>query len=292
VSRLTHLASMLAGAPRMVPGTAGRVHTSLFTNTRKLGTFPDDLCPLGARRVAVHDIPRVAAVYAWGEGEPTVLALHGWGTDSTTMSGIVNASLALGESALCFDAPGHGVSPGTTATITEYANATSAVLQRFPSIQIVVAHSLGGIVAVAAIAESEKTSVRDLVLLAPACSLSHVLDRWAAQRRVPRTVVLRVYSELDRRDGVPVSHWDIRTLGIPRTVRVRILHDPADASVPLRDSYLIAEAISAEVQEVTTGTGHDGLIGSAETRAALDACLQPDARSSTETPSRKTTRCP
>ena len=180
---------------------------------------------------------------------------------------------------------------GHHATITEYADATSAVLQRFPSIQIVVAHSLGGIAAVAAIAESEKTSVRDLVLLAPACSLSHVLERWAAQRRVPEPVVLRVYSELDRRDGVPVSHWDIRTLGIPRTVRVRILHDPTDAAVPLRDSYLIAEAIPAEVHEVTTGTGHDGLIGSAEMRAALTACLQPDARSSSESPSRKATRC-
>jgi hypothetical protein len=108
---------------------------------------------------------------------------------------------------------------------------------------------------------------------------------------VPEPVVLRVYSELDRRDGVPVSHWDIRTLGIPRAVRVRILHDPTDAAVPLRDSYLIAEAIPAEVQEVTTGTGHDGLIGSAEMRAALTACLRPEARSSSESPSRKATRC-
>jgi pimeloyl-ACP methyl ester carboxylesterase len=233
----------------------------------------------------------VAAVYVWGDDEPTVLALHGWGTDSTTMSAVVDAARAGGESVLSFDAPGHGVSPGTEATITEYAGATAAVLQRFPSIHTIVAHSLGSIPAVAAVAGSETTRVRDLLLLAPACSLSHVLDRWAMQRNVPRPVTLRIYRELKRRDGVPVSHWDIRTLGLPNSVRVRILHDPTDASVPLRDSHLIAEAISAEIQEVAAGTGHDGLIGSAEMRAAVKACLQPEANSSGESPSRRGTRC-
>jgi pimeloyl-ACP methyl ester carboxylesterase len=292
VSRRAHLAKVLARVHRMMPGVAGRVHTSLFINTRRLGNFPDDLCPLGARRLTVDGVPRVATVYVWGSDEPTVLALHGWGSDSTTMSAVADATLAGGGSAICFDAPGHGVSPGTRATITEYAHATSEVLQRFPSIHTIVAHSLGSIAAVAAVAECEKTSVRDLLLLAPACSLSHVLERWAMQNNLPRAVVLRIYRELDRRDGVPVSHWDIRTLGLPAAVRVRILHDPTDTSVPLNDSHLIAKAIPAEIQEVATGTGHDGLIGSAEMRAALSACLQCEAGSSQQESSiRKGTRC-
>jgi pimeloyl-ACP methyl ester carboxylesterase len=282
---------MLARGHRLMPGIAGRIHTSLFIDTRGLDSFPDDLCPLGARRLKVDGVPRVAAVYVWGDDEPTVLALHGWGTDSTTMSAVVDAVLAGGESVLGFDAPGHGVSPGTQATITEYANAASGVLRRFPSIHTIVAHSLASIPAVAAVAKSETTRVRDLLLLAPACSLSQVLDRWAMQRNLPEPVVRRIYSELDRRDGIPVSHWDIRTLGLPSSVRVRILHDPTDTAVPLRDSLLIAEAIPAEIQEVATGTGHDGLIGSAEMRAAVKACLQPEAHSSRESPRRRGTRC-
>ena len=43
-----------------------------------------------------------------------------------------------GAVAVCFDAPGHGVSPGTQATMREYADATLAVLQRFPSITTIV----------------------------------------------------------------------------------------------------------------------------------------------------------
>jgi hypothetical protein len=88
------LAQGLTRAHRIAPRAAGYVWTSIFTNTRGLGTVPNDLCPLGARRVELTGVPRVAAVYVWGSAEPTVLALHGWGADSTTMSSVVAAATA------------------------------------------------------------------------------------------------------------------------------------------------------------------------------------------------------
>ena len=276
------LAAGLARGHRIVPRAAGYVHTSMFVNTRGLGSFPDDLCPLGAERVEVAGVPRVAAVYVWGSDEPTVLALHGWGTDSTTMSTVVDAVLASGESAICFDAPGHGASPGSHALITEYAHATREVMQRFPSIHTVVAHSLSSIAAVSAVARADANNVRRMLLLAPTCSLSHVLERWGAQRGLPRGLLARISRELERRDGIPVSHWDIRTLGLPTSVEVRILHDPTDESVPISDSYLIAAAVPADVREAAAGTGHHGIVGSDEMRAALVACLRPGASHRTE----------
>ncbi len=271
------LAAGLARAHRIMPRAAGYVHTSMFINTRGLGSFPDDVCPLGADRIEVAGVPRVAAVYVWGSDEPTVLALHGWGTDSTTMSAVVDVALASGESAICFDAPGHGASPGSQALITEYARATLAVLQRFPSIHTVVAHSLASIAGVSAVARAHPNNVRNMLLLAPTCSLSHVLERWASQRGLPPALAAQISRELERRDGIPVSHWDIRTLGLPTSVQVRILHDPADESVPLSDTHLIAAAVPADVREAAAGTGHHGIVGSDEMRAALVACLQPGA---------------
>src|ERR1700758_4184670 len=271
------LARGLTHAHRIVPRLAGYVQTKVFINTRALGALPDDLCPLGARRVELDGVPRVAAAYVWGSDEPTVLALHGWGADSTTMSTVVAAALESGESAICFDAPGHGASPGSHATLREYAHATLAVLQRFPTIHTVVAHSLASIAAVSAVAESDAENVRSLLLLAPACSLSGVIDRWAAQRGMPAALVKQIHRELERRDGMLVSHWDVRTLGLPTSVRVRILHDPADEVVPLLDSYLIAADVSADVDEGVAGAGHHRIIGSDEMRAALTACLQPAA---------------
>jgi hypothetical protein len=80
--------------------------------------------------------------------------------------------------------------------------------------------------------------------------------------------------ELARRDGVPVSHWDIRTLSVPSSVQLRIVHDPADDVVPFSDAVLIASAATAELREAQPGTGHYGIIGSDAVRAALTACLQ------------------
>ncbi len=268
------LAAGLSRVHRIAPRAAGYAHTALFVDTRGLGNIPDDVCPLGARRVDVRDVPRVAAVYVWGSAEPRVLALHGWGTDSTTMSAVVDAAVRCGESAVCFDAPGHGVSPGRQATITEYASAISAVLQRFSSIQTIVAHSLSAIAAVAAVSESDAPSVCTILMLAPTCSLAGVLDRWVAARGLPAGVAELISRELERRDGVPVSHWDIRTLALPPSVQVRVLHDPADESVPVSDSQQIAAAIGAEVGETVEGTGHHGILGCDETRAALAVCLQ------------------
>ncbi len=282
------LAGVLSRAHRILPRAAGYVHTAMFVNTRGLGDPPDDVCPLGARRVAVTGVPRVAAVYVWGEADPTVLALHGWATDSTTMSAVVDVAVAYGESAICFDAPGHGISPGSQATITEYSRAIVEVLQRFPSIRTVVAHSLSSIAAVAAIAEFCPSGVRTLLLLAPACSLSGVLDRWAAQRGLPSAVAGLIRRELQRRDGVPVSHWDIRMLGLPAEVEVRIIHDPADDSVPISDAYDISTSIDVRLLESVSGTGHHGIVASDRMRATLIDCLRP---APSDPPSRKASPC-
>jgi nucleoside-diphosphate-sugar epimerase len=69
----------------------------MFINTRESGSYPDDLCPLGARRVELADVPRVASAYAWGDGEPTVLALHGWGSDVRLLKGDLHNEAVLRE---------------------------------------------------------------------------------------------------------------------------------------------------------------------------------------------------
>lgn len=266
------LASATARGHRVIPRLAGHVHTAMFVNTRGLDRAPNDMCPLGAQRIELTGVRRVAAVYQWGSDEPRVLALHGWGADSTTMAAVVDVAVAHGESVVCFDAPGHGASRGSQATITEYAEAIGAVLQRFPGIEVVVAHSLSAIAAVAAIARSGSGCVRSMLLLAPACSLAGVLDRWAAQRRLPAGVAVLIAQELHRRDGVPISHWDIRTLGLSADVRVLILHDPLDPSVPVSDALAIAAGGRAELVQ-TTGIGHDGILGSDHMRIALTSLL-------------------
>ena len=276
------LAYATAHGHRMMPRLAGRVHTAIFVNTRGLDRPANDMCPLGARRIELTDVHRVGVAYQWGDKSPGVLATHGWGTDSTTMSSVVTAAVTHGESVLCFDAPGHGASSGSQATVGEYTEAVHAVLHRFPSIHTVVAHSLSAIAVVAAIARSKPAGMRSLLLLAPACSLSGVLDRWSAQRRLPAGVAALIANELHRRDGVPISHWDIRTLDLDTDVRISILHDPQDRSVPMSESLLIAAGGRAQLNAVP-GAGHHGILSGEHMRGALTSLLG----ASVEAPLRK-----
>ncbi len=269
------LSALTVRAHRLAPRPVGYLQTAMFVHTRGLDRPSADLCPLGARRVDITGVPRVATAYLWGDGPPTVLALHGWGTDSTVMSAAADTAAANGAATISFDAPGHGVSPGSQATITEYADAVGAVLHHFPSIRIVVAHSLAAIAAAAAIGASEPTDVRDVLLLAPACSLAGVLRRWSAQRGLPPAVTALIADELFARDGVPVAHWDVRTLGVARDVRVHILHDPEDRSVPIDDARRIAAALPVRLDEVP-GAGHHGIVAGEHMRVALMSMLRTD----------------
>jgi len=268
------MAPRLLGLRRVAPRSIAHMYTSVFSTTRRAGMVPDDVCPLGACRVGLEGLARVRSAYVWGDDAPGVLALHGWASDSTAMLGIVEQSRQHGVSAVCFDAPGHGVSPGSQATLMEYSVAATEMLRRNPGVHTIVSHSLGSIIAAAAVANLASSRVRTIVMLAPACTLSGVLERWAGDRELPRDLVEGMYRELHRRNGVPVSHWDIRTLGLPPSVRVHILHDPDDDWTPISETYEITAALSQATMAPVTGVGHYGIVGSAVARATVSDYLQ------------------
>jgi hypothetical protein len=96
-----------------------------------------------------------------------------------------------------------------------------------------------------------------------------------------------IAEELHRRDGVPISHWDIRTLGLGSAVRVCVLHDPHDHSIPVGDAFQIAAGGCAELVEAP-GVGHHGILSSEHMRAALTSLLVP--QDLYRSPSRKAVR--
>lgn len=245
----------------MTAGRAGRRATDAFSTTRALGLFPDDVTPLGASRLRILGDPDVEVGYLWGDDGPTALLVHGWGTDSSSMHSLVPPLRRLGLRAAAFDAPGHGVSPGHQATMTEFTRATGAVLETLGDVEVIVAHSLGSIAAVSALEARPATSVRCLVLLAPTCTLSGVLERWAAGAgRLSPGMKERVYRELEHRNGVPVSHWDIAARGRDLDVPVLVVHDPDDPVVPFAEAESVVAALPNPRLAEAPGHGHIGIL--------------------------------
>lgn len=245
-----------AALGRVAPGLAGRIATDVFSSTRTIGTHPDDVLPLGARRFEVPD-PDVRGGYLWGEEGPSALLVHGWATDSSRMHSLVAPLRALGYRVAAFDAPGHGVAEGTQATMTQFERATGAVVDALGDVRVIVAHSLGSLAALSVAARRPELPVECLVLISPPCTLPGVLERWArSELRLRRPIVERIYTELHRRNGMPLAHWDAIGLGGDLTCPVLVIHDPADDVVPYGDAEAIVAGLRNARLEAASGCGH------------------------------------
>jgi pimeloyl-ACP methyl ester carboxylesterase len=252
----------------VAPRTAVRWATDVFSSTRTLGLRPDNVLPIGAQRFAVRGSDDVPYGYVWGDDETsrgTVLLVHGWAADSSSMHSLVPPLRALGLRVAAFDAPAHGVHSGDQATMTQYTRAVGAVLDTFGDVRAVVAHSLGGIATIGAAAARADTPLDCVVLVAPACTLGGVLDRWdGAGLYLTPALIQGIRGELHRRNGVPVTHWDVVALGASLETPVLVVHDPDDPMVPYSD----AEAATAGLKDArlvrAPGTGHVSILMSRE----------------------------
>jgi pimeloyl-ACP methyl ester carboxylesterase len=91
---------------------------------------------------AFGDPPVYGRVF--GEGDPVVLALHGWARTSSDFTAVL-----AGLDAIALDLPGFGASPAPSAAIGSagYADLVASVLDRFERPPLVLGHSFGGRVA-------------------------------------------------------------------------------------------------------------------------------------------------
>jgi pimeloyl-ACP methyl ester carboxylesterase len=269
-----------AALGRLAPGYAGRLAADVFSDTRAAGTRPADTVPLGARRFDVPGDPDVRGGYLWGTEGPVALLVHGWGTDSSSMTYLVRPLRELGYRVAAFDAPGHGCWAGTRATMTQFTRATGAVLDALGDVRVIVAHSLGSIAAAGALAARPAVRPDSLVLIAPANTLSGVLDRWVeSELRLRRPIVNRIYAELHRRNGVPLSHWDVVGLGGTLHCPVLVIHDPDDPVVPFREAQVVVAGLRNGRLSVMPGLGHYAILMSPAVRDQVAAFTERAAAS-------------
>lgn len=243
----------------LAPRLAGRIATDTFCRTRSKGSRTLFRMPMGAQTFEIADNEDVRHGYLWKSQGPSVLLVHGWGSDSRSMIGFVKPLLALGFQVASFDAPAHGASVGNRTTMTRFIKAVGAAITSLDNVQIIVGHSLGSIASVAAIARASPRhaeAVKRLVLIAAPLSLSGVLERWAANQQLQPAVIGKIYDHLHVQNGVPVSHMDISVLGAAMNLPVLVVHDEHDPVVPLSEAQRLVRSLKNARLELTSGLGH------------------------------------
>jgi pimeloyl-ACP methyl ester carboxylesterase len=258
----------------LAPGLAGRIAADAFGRSRPKGSRTLFRMPLGAQAFEIAGNEDVRQGYLWKSHGPTVLLVHGWGSDSSSMIGFVKPLLALGFQVASLDAPAHGASAGNMTTMTRFVRAVGAAIKSLGNVQVVVGHSLGSIASVAAIAHASPRhaqAVKRLVLIAAPVSLSAVLERWATSehQQLPRAVIGRIYDRLHVQNGVPVSHWDISVLGAAMDVPALVVHDEHDPVVPLAEAQRLVRSLKNARLEQTSGLGHSRILSAAPVKELI-----------------------
>jgi pimeloyl-ACP methyl ester carboxylesterase len=227
--------------------------------------------PLGVPFAVEVDGHRIVGE-SWGTG-PVVYLVHGWAGHRGQLTAFVPPLVANGYRVVAFDAPSHGASaagafgPGSSS-ILEFTAALTAVAVSHGPARALIAHSLGGTAAAAAVRDGLPAD--RVVLLAPLASPRSFARQFAVALGFGNRTYRRLITRVERRVGAPMDDFDVPAIGhiaaVPPTL---IVHDQDDASTPVGDGAAIAAAWTGSRLHVTSGLSHRRLLSSPEVVALV-----------------------
>lgn len=97
----------------------------------------------GARRFEFESGGATLAGYEWGEGDRSVLLMHGWNGRATNLSSFIDPLVDAGFRVVGFDAHGHGDSSGQYCYAPLFADAAIELARLQGEFYGLVAHSFG-----------------------------------------------------------------------------------------------------------------------------------------------------
>ena len=187
--------------------------------------------------------------------------MHGWGGQRTDLNALVEPLVAAGHRVVSFDAPSHGDSaPGPAgrgqSTILEFAAALRTVAAAEGPAHAVVAHSLGSVGTVFALADGLHTD--RLVFVAPMSDALSFTHEFARRLGFGERIRTRMIARIERRFAQPMSHFSVagRLRDLTAPPSLLIVHDQDDQETPWSGSAAMAELWPESSLLTTSGLGH------------------------------------
>lgn len=242
----------------VAPGVAARWAEAIFCRPPRHQEQAQDTAFLAAgERLALASGRDMLVAWTWGTG-PTVLLVHGWGSRAARFSVLGSALVEAGFRVVAHDGPGHGQSSGRRASLPQFAQAIRDVAAVAGPVRALVGHSLGG--AAVALALRQGLPAERAVLLAAPADVEIFSHRFARRLAIPPAARLAMQRNLEDRFGQRWSDLNVTRLAAHLRVPALVIHDAADADVPVVDGKAIALAWPGAELVTTTGLGHRGVL--------------------------------
>jgi pimeloyl-ACP methyl ester carboxylesterase len=205
------------------------------------------------------------AAFRFGRG-PAVILVHGWNGRGSQLAAFVPPLVSAGYQVVAFDAPGHGESFGSEASLVMFADAFERVATELAlegeRVHGVIAHSLGG--AAVTFAESRRlrspargfAGVGRLVFVAPPIDLRDWIEEFCRAFGVSDATAHMLRGLVQARVGHRLSELSAADLAREMLAPLLVLHDEQDGAVPLSNAETLVAAWPNAALVKSSGLGH------------------------------------
>lgn len=215
-----------------------------------------DVLELG-RKSSLDDL----SIWTWGEG-PKVLLIHGWNGRVTQFGSFIQPLVEKGYQVIGFDFPGHGDSPGHSASFLELRNSITAIGKEFGPFHTILAHSAGAVVTTSAVVDGVVAG--RLVYIAPPIGPSHWLDSFAYVAGIEGRVKHLMWERFERQVGSDIDQLKLTSLSTLISAPLLVVHDVNDSWVPWSVGKELSESWTRSRIISTKGLGHHRILRSSD----------------------------
>lgn len=193
--------------------------------------------------------------YRWKGNGPKILLLHGWDSNSYRWKDLIVKLKALDMDIMAFDAPAQGNSEGNLLNAIMYEQVVQLAQAHFDP-DIVVGHSMGGMVSMFNHYKNANLNVKKYILLGAPSELQRIMDGFQKILGLTKTFMADVENYLFNRYGYRFGDFHLNSFAKSVEVPTLIIHDKYDKVVPVKEAHEIHEVISNSKLVVTEGAGH------------------------------------
>jgi len=244
---------------RIFPAKASQIALKLFGTPRMRARHKvsDDLID-SAKKSSIWVNNLNIKMYQWGEGDKTILLVHGWESRGTALRTFVPGIIKAGFKVIAFDAPAHGDSDGKYATLLTFAEVISAIIEQSGNIHSIIAHSFGGPTSIYAITNMNlKQAIHKIVLVATPSKISVPVNQAINLLNLSPKTAIKFVQRLERILKVPIKELTVANFAKKAEIEeVLIVHDKKDKMVSINSAMAHLKAFKQSHLIITEGLGH------------------------------------
>ncbi|OXA86850.1 alpha/beta fold hydrolase [Flavobacterium hercynium] len=207
----------------------------------------------------VPSIEKTVITYEYGQSAKKALLVHGWSGRGTQLFKIADELVKKGYLIVSFDAPAHGKSNGSTATMADFIAAILEIEKQYGPFEIIIGHSLGGMSVLNALKMGFKAN--KAVVIGSGDIVQDIVDEFIAKLELKPEISLRLRNHFENKYNLVMADYSAykaaKTIDIP----VLVIHDQDDPEVSVKAGIHIHENLSNGTLFLTEGLGHRKILG-------------------------------